>query len=78
MISSLAYSDFKQCLNNVAYKNGVEICLVNPRNTSKVGKEKYNKSKKLTTHQSAAYVIARSAMGFKDKVIINNKLVRVY
>ena len=78
MISSLAYSDFKQCLNNVAYKNGVEIYKVNPRNTSKVGKEKYNKSKKLTTHQSAAYVIARSAMGFKDKAIINNKLVRVY
>ena len=37
-----------------------------PRNTSKIGKEKYTKIKGLSVHYCAAYVINRRGMGFVD------------
>ena len=35
---------------------------------SKIGKQKYSNRMKLTTHQAAAYVIARRYQGFKDNL----------
>ena len=68
MLSTLDYSRFDFILNNIAHRNKVEIIKVNPAYTSKIAKLKYCKSKKLTVHQGAAYVIARRGQGFKDKI----------
>ena len=60
-LSSFAY---KKILEKVERK-----CLMNevdPRNTSKIGKEKYTKIKGLSVHYCAAYVINRRGMGFVD------------
>lgn len=42
--------------------------MVNPKNTSKIGKQKYSERMKLSAHQSASYVIARKGQGFVDKL----------
>ena len=44
--------------------------LVSPRNTSKIGKQKYSFKKKLNTHQAASYVIARKGQGFNDRLAV--------
>ena len=48
---------------------GVMLKMVNPAYTSKIGKQKYSKARKLTVHNAAAYVIARRGQGFEDKYI---------
>ena len=46
--------------------NEVDVIKVDPKNTSKIGKEKYTKIKGLSVHYCAAYVINRRSMGFVD------------
>ena len=46
--------------------NEVDVIKVDPKNTSKIGKEKYTKIKGLSVHYCAAYVINRRGMGFVD------------
>ena len=41
---------------------------VNPAYTSQIGKMKYMKRLGISIHQAASYVIARRAMGFKEKL----------
>ena len=48
--------------------NRVNVVMVNPKNTSKIGKQKYYNSKKLNVHQAASYVIARRGQGYIDKL----------
>ena len=43
--------------------------MVNPRNTSKIGKQKYSDRMKLSAHQAASFVIARKGQGFVDKLV---------
>jgi len=51
-----------------AEKCGVQVYEVNPAYTSQIGKLKYMKQHGLSIHQAASYVIARRAMGFKEKL----------
>ena len=46
--------------------NEVDVIKVDPKNTSKIGKERYTKIKGLSVHYCAAYVINRRGMGFVD------------
>ena len=46
--------------------NEVDVIKVDPKNTSKIGKEKYTKIKGLSVHYCAAYVINPRGMGFVD------------
>ncbi len=46
----------------------VSLNKVNPYNTSLIGYEKYAKSRKMTIHQAASFVIARRYQGFIDKI----------
>ena len=46
--------------------NEVDVIKVDPKNTSKIGKEKYTKIKGLSVHYCAAYLINRRGMGFVD------------
>lgn len=68
MLHQFDYSRYKQKLQDISFNNQVFIYYVNPKNTSKIGKEKYANRMKLTTHQSAAFVIARRYQGFKDNL----------
>ena len=68
MLHLFDYSRYKQKLKNIAFNNEVYLAFVNPKNTSKIGKQKYSNRMKLTTHQAAAYVIARRYQGFKDNL----------
>ena len=66
MLHRFDYSRYKQKLKDITFNQKVFLALVSPRNTSKIGKQKYSKLKKLTIHQAASYVIARRYQGFKD------------
>ena len=68
MLHLFDYSRYKETLANACHRYKVVLQLVNPRNTSKIGKEKYGFKKKLNTHQAASYVIARRGQGFKDRL----------
>lgn len=62
MLSSFAYNRILSNIKARALDHGIEVIDVNPAYTSMIGKYKYQGHRKLTTHQSAAYVIARRGM----------------
>jgi transposase, IS605 orfB family len=66
MLHSLAYSKFDEYISRACFANDIWLSRVNPAYTSYIGKKKYNEIKKLNTHTSASYVIARRSMRFKD------------
>lgn len=66
MIHTLDYSRYIFRLENKCHKLKVSLNKVNPKNTSKIGYEKYSKERKLTIHQAASFVIARRYQGFID------------
>lgn len=68
MLHAFDYNRYMQLLSDIGFNNNVYVNFVNPKNTSKIGKEKYSKLKKLNTHQAASYVIARKGQGFVDKL----------
>lgn len=67
MLHLLDYSRYKKMCEDYCATYGVMLKIVNPAYTSKIGKQKYADRRKLTVHNSAAYVIARRGQGFKDK-----------
>ena len=68
MLHLFDYHRYKQTLQNTGFNHRVNIVIVNPKNTSKIGKQKYCGSRKLNIHQAAAYVIARRGQGYNDKL----------
>lgn len=67
MVHQLDYSRYKATFENTCFREKVGLILVKPYNTSKIGIEKYAYEKKLSSHQSASYVIGRRGQGFKEK-----------
>ena len=65
-LSSFAYKKILEKVERKCLMNEVDVIKVDPRNTSKIGKEKYTKIKGLSVHYCAAYVINRRGMGFVD------------
>ena len=68
MLHSLAYREFSEVMESVAYRNRVELHKVNPAWTSWLAERIYCKPMKLNTHVGASYVIARRGQGYKDAV----------
>ena len=68
MLSSLAYREFVDTIEGVAYRGLAYVTRVNPAWTSWLAKQLYCESMKLNGHIGAAYVIARNGQGFKDSV----------
>ena len=66
MLHVFDYHRYKQTLQSTGFNHRVAVIMVNPKNTSKIGKQKYCRSKKLNVHQAASYVIARLGQGYKD------------
>ena len=65
-LSSFAYKKILVKVERKCLMNEVDVIKVDPKNTSKIGKEKYTKIKGLSVHYCAAYVINRRGMGFVD------------
>lgn len=68
MIHSLAYSQFVDLVETIAYRNKVFVRKVNPAWTSWLAKQKYCPQMKLNVHVGASFVIARRGQGYKDTV----------
>jgi len=68
MLHKFDYSRYKETLSNICFNHRVHLQMINPKNTSKVGKEKYATIRKMTIHQAASFVIARKGQGFDDTI----------
>ena len=66
MLHSLAYRQFSNLVENIAFRNLVYVRKVNPAWTSWLAKERYCPRMKLNVHVGASFVIARRGQGFKD------------
>lgn len=66
VVSALVYRKFRLILETRAFKEGVEVIVVNPAFTSFIGKMKYLNQTENSVHQAAGLVIARRGMGLKD------------
>lgn len=69
MISSLAYNKIVQGIKSRAYRSGIEVLEVNPAYTSTIGAVNYAVRYGISTHQAAAFAIARRGMGFSEKPV---------
>jgi IS605 OrfB family transposase len=67
MLSGFAYSSFQQLMEAKAKKSGVKIKRVNPAYTSQIGQMKFMARYGLSSHTSAACMIARRGYGFKTE-----------
>lgn len=68
MLHIFDYSRYKDTLKNACFNHRVCLKVINPKNTSKIGKQKYAISRKMTVHQAASLVIARKGQGFNDTI----------
>lgn len=66
MLHSLAYRQFSNFVEGIAFRNLVYVRKVNPAWTSRLAKERYCPRMKLNVHVGASFVIARRGRGFKD------------
>ena len=68
MLHSLAYRQFSNFIEGIAFRNLVYVRKVNPAWTSWLAKERYCPRMKLNVHVGASFVIARRGQGFEDAV----------
>lgn len=66
MLHSLAYRQFVDTIENVAYRSLVTVNRVNPAWTSWLAARLYCPTMKLNIHVGASYVIARRGQGYRD------------
>lgn len=66
MLSSFAYNRIVQNIKSRAHRLGIEIREINPAYTSTIGLVNYTKKLGISTHQAAAYAIARRGGGFRE------------
>lgn len=66
MLHSLAYRQFSNFVEGIAFRNLVYVRKVNPAWTSWLAKERYCPQMKLNAHVGASFVIARRGQGFED------------
>ncbi|MDC3426042.1 IS200/IS605 family accessory protein TnpB-related protein, partial [Aquibacillus sp. 3ASR75-11] len=67
-LSMFAYNKMTTAIKARAEKVGIAVFEVNPAYTSQIGKIKYMKRFGISIHEAASMVIARRAMGFKEKL----------
>lgn len=66
MLHSLAYRQFSNFVEGIAFRNLVYVRKVNPAWTSRLAEKLYCLRMKLNVHVGASFVIARRGQGFKD------------
>ena len=67
-MSMFAYNKMISAIKSRAKKMGIAVFEVNPAYTSQIGKIKYMKRFGISIHEAASFVVARRAMGFKEKL----------
>lgn len=67
-VSGFAHTKIRFLIESKMRKYQINAVFVNPAYTSQIGKVKYMSRYGLSVHESASLVIARRAMGLKDKV----------
>ncbi|MGM0901744.1 MAG: IS200/IS605 family accessory protein TnpB-related protein [Bacillota bacterium] len=67
-MSMFAYKKLILAIKSRAEKMGVTVFDINPAYTSQIGIMKYMKRFGISIHEAASYVIARRAMGYKEKL----------
>ena len=70
-LTEFMYSQFRDYIISRALKDRISVYLVNPALTSFIGRVKYKSIYKITSHESAALVIAKRAMHLKEKIPSN-------
>ena len=73
MLSGFAYSKIISLIRGRCFDKGIELFKVNPAYTSIIGSIKYQKRYRLTSHQSASFVIARRGFGLQEKPVSINR-----
>jgi IS605 OrfB family transposase len=73
-LSSFCYSMIIQTLRSRAYRCGVQVLDVNPAYTSVIGAVKYAKQYGITTHQAAAFCIARRFYQYSEKLPLTSSI----
>jgi len=68
IFSNFSHRIIVSLLISKCLRKGIQFKQVNPAFTSNIGKLKYSKMYNLSIHQSAAYVIARRGLGFKERI----------
>ena len=68
--SNFVWRKFIELLERKCIQHGIYFKKVNPAYTSLIGKTKYKDMFGITTHESAAYVIARRGLGFNEKLSV--------
>jgi len=68
MLSGFVYDSFRACLVARAEKCGVQVIFVSPAFSSVIGMIKYMPKYALSSGTAAAMVVARRALGFKERI----------
>ena len=72
-LQQFCYRNVLEKIKSLAKREGIEIIEVNPFYTSIIGKLKYSPIYNIDKDTSAAFVIARRALGFKEEIPKNYK-----
>ncbi len=73
MLSSFAYSKFKEQAESLCMKKGIALYKVNPAYTSIIGKFKFGFGYGLSIHRAAAFAIARRSMNLGESLRMKAK-----
>ncbi|MXZ23623.1 MAG: IS200/IS605 family element transposase accessory protein TnpB [Caldilineaceae bacterium SB0665_bin_21] len=68
MLSSFSYGKIKACFLSRGYREGVEVCQVNPAFSSVIGRVKFMERYGLSVHQAAALVLARRLLSCSERI----------
>ena len=74
MISSFAYSKFKEILKVQAARSGLQVIEVNPAYSSLIGLVNYVKPLGLSVHMAASYVIALRGLNYSNNKLLNKNI----
>lgn len=66
ILHDFPYRKYRSYNEKKASRSGVPLHIVSAFYTSRIGKEKYQNKLQTSTHQAAAFVIARRALGFTE------------
>ena len=68
MLSSFSYGKVREYFHSRGYREGVEVCDVNPAFSSVIGRVKFMERYGLSVHQAAALVLARRLLGCSERI----------
>ncbi len=68
MLSSFSYGKVKAYFLSRGYRDGVEVCQVNPAFSSVIGRVKFMERYGLSVHQAAGLVLARRLLGCSEGI----------